>query len=97
MNNLTLRIKKEYFNQILYGTKKFEYRIVKDYWTKRIVNKEYDTITFINGYKSNSPVMIVEYLGYDITTITHEFFGNTQVLVYALKLGKIISTKYLNE
>jgi len=51
---LHLTLKKQYFDEILIGTKKFEYREIKEYWTKRLFNenkvKDYDIIYFSNGY-----------------------------------------------
>ena len=68
MNNpkiLQLTIKKEWFDQILAGTKTSEYREIKPYWEKRLLNpdktfKQYDVIHFRNGYNPDSPFLIVE-------------------------------------
>lgn len=38
MKTLTLTLKKKWFDMILSGEKKEEYREVKDYWMKRIAN-----------------------------------------------------------
>ena len=43
MKILTLNLNKEYFDEILSGNKKEEYREVKEYWTKRLKQK-YDRI-----------------------------------------------------
>lgn len=89
MAKLFLTIKKQYFDEISLGIKTEEFRIVKPYWEKRIINKEYSHIIFQNGYNRNSPKLKVEYLGYELKKITHEFFGNKETTIFALKLGKI--------
>lgn len=67
---LTLPIKKKWFDMILSGEKKEEYRKIKPYWTKRFYNNLYDitildcdrtlfhalgTIILKNGYQKNAP------------------------------------------
>lgn len=89
MSKLFMTIKRQYFNEILAGTKKEEYRLVKPHWVKKLVGKEYSHIVFQNGYNRNSPRLEVQYLGYEIKNIRHEFFGNEDVCVFALKLGTI--------
>lgn len=95
MKILHLIIKKEYFDQILAGVKKKEYRLIKPFWTNKIVGREYDVILFQNGYNADSPKMIVEYKGYQEEILKHEFFGESEVNVYAIMLGKILETKDL--
>ena len=50
MKNFNLSIYKQYYDQIKAGTKKIEYREIKDYYTKKfIINgeaKPYETVTF---------------------------------------------------
>lgn len=77
---------KKWFDQILSGAKKEEYREIKPYWEKRLDGQLYDQISFRNGYATDAPEMMVEYLGMHRST----FQG---VPVFALRLGKIISTK----
>jgi hypothetical protein len=52
------------------GEKKEEYRDYTNYWHKRLVNKDYTHILFINGYRKDSRRMIKEI---DTTDIN---FGN---------------------
>lgn len=69
---LTLPIKKKWFDMILSGEKKEEYREIKPYWTKRFYNNLYSltifdvdrtlfhglgTIIFKNGYRKDSPTI----------------------------------------
>lgn len=57
---LILPIKKKWFDMILSGEKKEEYREIKPYWTKRF-NFEKNTlylqrtVIFKNGYRKDSP------------------------------------------
>ena len=88
MADLQLTIKKEYFDQIVSGEKTEEFRIIKPYWVKRLVNRNYDRVIIRNGYASNAPTISLEYLGYELKNITHPFFGDEQVSVFAIKLGK---------
>ena len=86
---LHLTLKKEWFDLIASGKKKFEYREIKLYWTNRLFKKEhpnrlrnYDYIVFRNGYRVDSPRLNVEYLGLSIK----KFNGKNH---YALHLGKV--------
>ena len=65
---LYLTLKKVWFDKILNGKKKIEYRKVKPYWTKRLFNsdgkpKDFDYVYFTNGYGHKVSAMMVEYLG----------------------------------
>ncbi len=79
---LHLNLYRKYFDAIVNGTKVFEYRQKTDYWKKRIEGREYDIIKFRNGYATDAPTMLVEYLGYDVTDR------------YEIKLGKITEVNY---
>jgi hypothetical protein len=68
MTTLHLTLKKRWFDEILAGTKKIEYREIKPYWTKRLFEddgraKEFDVISFRNGYNKDCREMCVEFLG----------------------------------
>ena len=65
---LHLTLMKKWFDQILAGTKKVEYREIKPYWTKRLIDKQgntinYDIIFFRNGYAKDCRKMKVEFKG----------------------------------
>ena len=47
---LKIIIKKQYFDEILNGLKIEEFRLVSRYWKNKLVNREYNSILFINGY-----------------------------------------------
>jgi len=88
-NTLTLTLKKQFFDEILNGTKTIEYRDISDYWTPRLENKDYNVIVFRNGYNSNSPTMKVEYKE---LTIDRQSVPNR----YALVLGEVLETSNIN-
>ena len=68
MKPLHLTLHKRWFDEILAGTKKIEYRDIKPYWTKRLFNddgssRKFDEIYFRNGYSKNSRKMRVKFKG----------------------------------
>lgn len=52
-NVLNLVISKKWFDMILWGQKKEEYREIKPYWDKRL-SKDYTHVVFRNGYQKDS-------------------------------------------
>lgn len=89
---LRLPVKAEYFEQIKAGTKIEEYRIIKDYWSKRLI-KEYDEVWVTLGYPSSDEtdkIIKFKWTGYEIKKITHKEFGNKEVDVYAIQLEEKI-------
>jgi len=104
MKILHLTLKKKWFDMILSGEKKEEYREPKQYWISRLFDegllfydhKEFDIIRFKNGYQKDAPQMDVEFKG-------TEYRGHYEPLNYewgaikgknyiVIKLGNIIST-----
>lgn len=60
MRRQTLTLFKEYFDDILSGNKRIEYRVNKPYWFNRCFQSEpLGEIEFINGYGKHRPRMIV--------------------------------------
>jgi hypothetical protein len=106
MNTLHLNLKKQFFNDIALGIKTEEYRIVKNYWTKRlllgtyndesinmyILPKHFDEIYFKNGYQKNAPSMRVQCLGISMREIMFPV-TNTSELCFVIHLGKILEIK----
>jgi len=74
---LNMTLKRKWFDMILSGEKKEEYREIKKYWNKRFLDNynsigheefepehtKYDTIVFRNGYAKNAPTIKIECLG----------------------------------
>lgn len=53
---LHLTLTKKWFDMIVSGAKKEEYREIKPYWIKRLRGKQYTHVRFRNGYRADSPV-----------------------------------------
>jgi hypothetical protein len=83
---LHLNLYRKYFDQIRSGIKRYEYRSMTPYWTKRLKGKDYDYILFRNGYGKHRPYMVVAYKG-----LGKGYFNGLQV--WAIKLGKIVEQK----
>lgn len=56
--DITLILKKQWFDMIESGQKTIEYRDATDYWLKRIVNRTIKIIHFRHGYASDARRMI---------------------------------------
>jgi len=110
MKTLHLTLKKKWFDMILSGEKKEEYREVKPYWIDRISTefshshdadgeefdfkpKDYDQISFRNGYQKDAPEMTVEFKSVEIGEAKPEWSDNWKGDVFVIKLGEIIETK----
>jgi hypothetical protein len=92
---LQLALKGEYFNAIQNGDKTEEYRLVTDYWRKRLVGRDYESIILTLGYPSRddeSRHMEFQYHRPTIKTITHPHFGSSPVEVFAIPVGHEILT-----
>ena len=83
---LHLNLHREYFAQIVAGTKRIEYRKRTAYCKARLEGRRYDVIQFRNGYSTKAPEMQVEFRG--ICKIKK--WGKPQ---YAIRLGRILKIK----
>ena len=84
---LTLPLKREYFEAIRDGSKLEEYRLVTDFWRKRLAGRTYDRIVLTMGYPKagdESRRLVRAWNGYRIRTITHPHFGPEPVHVFAI-------------
>lgn len=100
VKTLHLTLKKQWFDMILSGEKKEEYREIKPYWNKRFAaalldfkHCGYNTITFSLGYKTDRPQMTVEWNGIFIREGKPEWGGEPGTEFYVLELGEILNTK----
>jgi hypothetical protein len=95
MPDLTLHVKRKYFNLIKDGLKPFEFRLFNLYWIKRLDDKEYNCIWIADGYPSKldtSRWLKFPYTGFDIKTIYHQEWIDKidgPVKVFAIKLNPI--------
>lgn len=98
---LHLTLKKKWFDMILSGVKKEEYREVKAYWSVRFINessflpqfKKYDIIRFTNGYSPNSPSFDIECKGITIGLGKKEWGAPVPEQTFIISLGNILSRK----
>lgn len=108
MKTLHLTLKKKWFYLILSGIKKEEYREKKDYWIGRLCDfdnciktnsynyfKNFDTITFKNGYAADAPEMVVEFKGIEIKEGNPEWGAEPGTKYFVISMGEILSTKNL--
>ncbi len=89
---LNIPIMGVYFDQIRDGTKAHEYRLITDFWRKRIVDRQYDRIVLTRGYPKGGGIegrtrLTREWRGYHAETLTHPHFGPLPVTVYAIDVS----------
>lgn len=90
MKILHLTLKKKWFDMVLSGVKKEEYRKIKPHWNSRL-NKSFDAIEFKNGYQKDFPKFLIELKGIEKSLGIVEWGAPEWETVYILKLGKIIN------
>lgn len=94
---LTLPVNGEYFDQIKAGTKDEEFRLVTDFWQKRIAGRVYDRVVLTRGYPKGGGVegetrLTRCWRGYRYAIITHPHFGTDAVRVFAIDVRKTPTT-----
>ena len=91
MSDLRIAVKREYFKDIKSGEKINEFRLVNNYWKKRLFGKSYKTVTITLGYPKKgdkSREITTAYKGYTIQQIRHKQFGDRDVIVFAIPVGR---------
>lgn len=89
---LVLPLKGEYFDAIRDGSKPEEFRLVNDYWTKRMIgpggaHRCFDHIVLTKGYPAKGDAsrrLIRPWVGFVRKTLTHPHFGPDPVKVFAI-------------
>jgi hypothetical protein len=94
---LKLTLKKKWFDMILSGEKKEEYRDIKPYFNVRLLNKSYDYVEFTNGYGKDKPQILVEYKGLQSSLGIELWGAPLGKVVYIIKLGSIVLTRNIKE
>ena len=94
MTTLHLTLKKEWFDLMVSGEKRTEYRSPSN-WIKSRLEKQYDTVKFVNGYGKDKPYFICEYKGFEISQEEKIVRFNTSKIDinkddYIIHLGKIL-------
>lgn len=87
---LYLSLKRNYFEAIKAGTKKYEYRLYNGYWRRRLEDKTFDTIILMLGYPAagNTDRRIERpWRGYELKIIVHREFGKMGVKVFAIRVN----------
>lgn len=90
MKILNLTLKKQWFDMIASGEKREEYREIKPYWNKRLLNKKYDAISFRNGYSKDAPTILIELLNIQYGIGYTDWGAPATAEVYILELGAIL-------
>jgi len=85
-NTLHLTLHREPFAEIAAKRKRIEYREQTAYWRARLEGRKYDVIKFRNGYATNAPEMLVEFLGI-------RRYGKGDGGHYAIRLGRVLEIK----
>lgn len=88
---LKLVLKKKWYDMILSGVKKEEYREIKDYYKSRIEGKDIGRVEFKLGYQKNAPKMVVECLGIEKREGNPDWGAVEGEKYYVIKLGEIIT------
>ena len=94
METLHLNLHKKWFDMILSGEKKEEYRELSDYWKKRMMKVKTNsvrTITFSNGYAKNRRQFVIKIRYITIRAGITEWGAEKDKVCFVLHLGKIIS------
>lgn len=89
MADLVLHVKRVYFEQIASGQKREEYRRATPYWQKRLEGREYERVVICLGYPKRDDTsrrLVFPWRGVERKVITHPFFGDEPVDVYAVRL-----------
>lgn len=96
---LRLTLKKKWFDMILSGEKKEEYREIKEYWISRLCydkvlrrTKYFDSVIFKNGYGRNAPSVEVKVHGIIESYGKEEWGAEKGKQYFIILLGKILSS-----
>lgn len=100
MKTLHLNLHARWFDMILSGEKKEEYRELSAYWKKRmqaVKFKNVKTITFSNGYQKNRRQMVVKLDYISIREGLVDWGAKKGKTYFVLHLGNIISKNFDND
>lgn len=107
MKQLSLRIKKIYFDEILAGVKKIEYRAFNDFYLSRLTKRnknglvveiiQYDTVKLYIGNEQNAPYLIIKCQKIEICQYQNyipDGFNKGDV-AFEIILGEIVETNQI--
>lgn len=90
--NLTLHLKKKWWDQIHSGKKKAEYRLATPYWKKRLEGRDYEHIILKLGYPkedNDSRSMIFAWNGASLTNVISSEWNYESKRVYEIPLSVV--------
>ena len=86
MDTITTQLKREYFEQIVDGTKRVEYREIKPYWTRRLDGIQCPfLLRLINGMVGNAP---------EVTVRIDRIQENRRTGNYELHIGRVVEIRH---
>jgi hypothetical protein len=94
MKTFHLNLKRKWFDMILSGEKKEEYRDLSDYWKTRFMNGKingWKTVTFSNGYAKDRSQMVVKLEKIVINPGKEEWGAEPGKIYFVLHLGELIN------
>ena len=92
MKILHLTLKKKWFDMILSGEKREEYREIKPYWMDRLNNVSFTHIRFVNGYGKDKPWLLINWRGMYQGKGLCLWGAPPGKSVYILELGAIVDS-----
>jgi hypothetical protein len=95
---LTLPLNGIYFDQIARGEKLEEYRLVTDFWCKRLEGKSFASLVLTRGYPKGGGVEGVtrltrQWRGYSLRVIQHPHFGKDEAPVFVIDVSIPLNAK----
>ena len=104
-STLKLTLKKKWFDLILKGEKKEEYREIKDYWINRLtipmpfsedgyefICDEFSLVEFSNGYGDKVGKILIECKSIEIKEGKTEWGVEKETEYFVITLGEIVCT-----
>ena len=88
--DITLPLKRRWFEDIKAGKKPFEYRLNKPYWQTRIVGRHYDHAIFTDGYPPKGDTkkrIILPWAGYEMQIVVSDEWHNQPQEVFAIRVS----------
>jgi len=88
MDRITTTIKREWLSEIIEGTKKIEYREIKQYWEDKLAKVSIPfELRLINGMQQKAP---------EVTVLIKKIRRDTKNNRFELHIEKIVIYKYWN-
>jgi hypothetical protein len=85
MDKITTTLRREPLAQIVAGTKKIEYREIKEYWTEKLAKVKCPfELRLINGMDKKAP---------EVTVLIKKIRRNSREGVYELHIKKVLFVK----